>query len=198
MFSHGKAKDSLYYCRQQLLGHNALICWLRPWRLEVRNFMTFRSEKYLCAAFENVWKGLHIFLLLFVWKGMIFIFGLCILLWSDLKNISLQNSEQYLLSSEEWEKNYQLQRLLRIVNLLTHTGYSGYRTSCEEYYIQWSRLRAYVQWSVPNVLKTSGSLLRINYSRSGKGRFEMGECLTIVWLIEITANVLILRHAGRH
>ena len=43
MFSHGKAKDSLYYCRQQLLGHNALICWLRPWRLEVRNFMTFRS-----------------------------------------------------------------------------------------------------------------------------------------------------------
>ena len=27
MFSHGKAKDSLYYCRQQLHGHNALICW---------------------------------------------------------------------------------------------------------------------------------------------------------------------------
>lgn len=31
-----------------------------------------------------------------------------------------------------------------------------------------------------------------------EGSFEMGECLTIVWLIEITANVLILRHAGRH
>lgn len=44
MFSHGKAKDSLYYCRQQLLGHNALICWLRPWRLEVRNFWPFAPK----------------------------------------------------------------------------------------------------------------------------------------------------------
>lgn len=30
---------------------------------------------------------------------------------------------------------------------------------------------------MPNVLKTSGSLLRINYSRSGKGRFEMDDDL---------------------
>lgn len=59
------------------------------------------------------------------------------------------------------------------------TGYSGYQTSWGEYYIQWSRLRAHVQWSVPNVLKTSRSLLRINYSRSGKSHFEMGECLTL-------------------
>lgn len=172
-----------------------LIAALKTWSTEFYDLSLLKV--LMCRFWKRLARSTHLSPVVCL-DGMIFIFGLCILLWSDLKNISLQNSEQYLLSSKEWEKNYQLQRLLRIVNLLTHTGYSRYRTSWEEYYIQWSRLRAYVQWSVPNVLKTSGSLLRINYSRSGKGRCEMGECLTIVWLIEITANVLILRHAGRH